>query len=60
MAARFDERGLEVEQFPADKDALELTWAQRFAAALEKQKGMRYVVSGRAPEPLDIFACAAG
>jgi hypothetical protein len=55
MAATFDERALAVVSFPSDKDALELTWVQRFTEALEKQSGLRYEVAGMAPEPGDVL-----
>jgi hypothetical protein len=55
MAATLSESPLAVESFPAQKDALEFVWAQRFTDALEKQRGTRYVVAGRAPDPGDVL-----
>lgn len=51
MAPTFGPAALVVEEFPADKDALELAWAWRFTDALEKQKGVRYEVVGSISDP---------
>lgn len=55
MAVRFGDPALVVEGFPADKEALEIAWAQRFTEALQKQNMPHYMVVGRAPDPGDVL-----